>query len=284
MGSLVNSVFLLALCFSVIIDAIQRFITPEELENLDLMLIVGGVGLLINLIGLLIFGLQGIDHGHSHGPKDENQKVSENNELDINVIEIEEKQSSKKDKKIRSTKNMNIHGVFLHVLSDALGSIAVIISGLLIKFVPPKDDATVTWKLYIDPILSLVITFLIITSAIPLLKASSLILLQTVPNQFDIEDLKRLVSKVPGVAGIHHFHVWSLNSEKLVATAHLCVRKNENTTVLEDVKKILHKQDIHSTTLQLEYDPSDDDKKYDFCDGIDCDTKQCCQQPPKERV
>ena len=106
---------------------------------------------------------------------------------------------------------MNMHGLFLHVLSDALGALAVIISGLIIKYVPPVDTQ-VGWKLYVDPALSLFITIIIVISTVPLLIDASLILLQTVPNQFDIEDLKKLVSKVPGVADIHHFHVWSLNS------------------------------------------------------------------------
>ena len=161
---------------------------------------------------------------------------------------------------------MNIHGVFLHVLSDALGSIAVLISGLLVKFVPPENDPSVKWKLYIDPVLSLVISILIISSTIPLLKEASLVLLQTVPSRLNIEELKNIVRKIPGVIDFHHFHVWSLNSEKLIGTAHLCVDKKEtnsnldNNLVLEEVKRVLHNFDIHSTTLQLEYNNDSDGK------------------------
>ena len=55
------------------------------------------------------------------------------------------------------------------------------------------DDTSVTWKLYIDPSLSLIITLFIISSTIPLLKEASLVLLQTVPKQFNIQDLKNQV-------------------------------------------------------------------------------------------
>jgi len=283
LGSLINAVFLLALCFSIIIEAINRFVEPQQLEKINLMLIVGAIGLIINLIGLLIFGLHSHshshDHGHSHSSKNydgNNQDLKEIHVINSNNNEVNE-EKDKKVKSTRSTQNMNIHGVFLHVLSDALGSIAVLISGLLVKYVPPEDDSSVEWKLYIDPVLSLVISILIISSTIPLLKESSLVLLQTIPSRVDIEELKNIVRKVPGVINLHHFHVWSLNSEKLIGTAHLSVDKREenNNLVLEDVKRVLHKFDIHATTIQLEYNDSGD-KNYDICDSIDCVEKQCC--------
>jgi zinc transporter 1 len=65
-GANINTVFLLALCLTIVFDAIKRFIQPEPIEKVDLLLIVGAIGLGINIIGLFLF--QGF-HGHSHGPK-----------------------------------------------------------------------------------------------------------------------------------------------------------------------------------------------------------------------
>ena len=59
LGALVNSVFLIALCFSILVEALKRLVEVEEIENPKLLLIVGGIGLLVNLIGLLLF--------HNHG-------------------------------------------------------------------------------------------------------------------------------------------------------------------------------------------------------------------------
>ena len=70
LGSLVNSVFLLALCFSITVEAINRFVEPKAIQNVDLMLIIGGVGLFINLLGLAVFGIHDHDHGHNHNSKD----------------------------------------------------------------------------------------------------------------------------------------------------------------------------------------------------------------------
>lgn len=308
LGSLVNSVFLLALCFSITIEAINRFVEPKKIENVDLMLYVGCAGLFINCAGLLVFGVHNHEHGHGHshgggggGSHSHNKKITDedteydssdkNDQLtgitvdaftiqsDTMAIcdDIVSKSKKDKKKKQRSTRNMNMRGVFLHVLSDALGALAVVISGLIIKFVPPKNDQTVQWKLYIDPALSLVITILITITTVPLLKEASLVLLQTVPSQFEIEDLKKLITNVPGVLEIHHFHVWGLNAEKLVATAHVKVaQQNDEFTVIEEIKRLLHDAGIHSTTLQIEHQTHPIGYNYDYCKVDECRKRQCC--------
>ena len=63
MGALVNAVFLIALCFTILMEALQRLVTVDPIEEPDLLLVVGGIGLAINLIGLVLFG----HHSHSHG-------------------------------------------------------------------------------------------------------------------------------------------------------------------------------------------------------------------------
>ena len=78
-GANVNTVFLLALCLTIIFDAVKRFIQPEPIEKVDLLLIVGSIGLGINIIGLFLF--QGF-HGHSHGPK-----KAETNDIKEEIIE-----------------------------------------------------------------------------------------------------------------------------------------------------------------------------------------------------
>ena len=90
-GALVNAVFLLALCFSITVQALKRFVKPEPIKDPKMILIVGGVGLFINIIGLVIFGHShgGEEgHGHSHGqPQDtENIKaVSSNSASQMNI-------------------------------------------------------------------------------------------------------------------------------------------------------------------------------------------------------
>jgi zinc transporter 1 len=309
LGALANSVFLLALCFSIFIDAINRYVKPEPLENVDLMLIVGGVGLFINLLGLVIFGILGHghshgggSHGHSHGGKkskktddhhghshddghghshgDDHGHGEVNMSFDAANETVERTNPVKIEKeKKKSQRNLNMHGVFLHVLGDALGSVAVIITGLIVKYAPPQNNINADWKLYIDPTLSIIIVIIITISTVPVFKRSCLILLQGAPKEYDLDDLKKLMKNVSGVLDVHHFHVWSLNSEKLIASAHLKVKKQDNYAeqdTLYDVKRLLHKHDIHATTLQLEYDADVSNKKFNFCETSDCQKKQCC--------
>merc|ERR1712066_262420 len=77
-GALVYSVFLVALCFSITVESIKRFLEPEEIKDPKLILIVGGVGLGINLVGMLLFG--DVGHGHSHGGSDSPKEKSESHE------------------------------------------------------------------------------------------------------------------------------------------------------------------------------------------------------------
>ena len=95
--------------------------------------------------------------------------------------------------------HMNMHAIFLHVLGDALGSLGVIISALVIMF------ASGEWRFYLDPVISLCITAIIISSAIPLVKSASFILLQGVPTSVSMEQVKREILKLPGVCKITYF-------------------------------------------------------------------------------
>ena len=64
-GALINAVFLFALCFSIAVESFKRFLVIEHIEDPELIIVVGGVGLAINLFGMCLFG--DVGHGHSHG-------------------------------------------------------------------------------------------------------------------------------------------------------------------------------------------------------------------------
>ena len=104
-----------------------------------------------------------------------------------------------------------MRGVYLHVLGDALGSVIVIISALIIKFASGK------WTIYVDPAMSMLMVFLILKTSIPLMRESSLILLQTVPTHIKIKEVQdRLLDHVEEVLSVHEFHVWQLAGSKII--------------------------------------------------------------------
>ncbi|CAF3486883.1 unnamed protein product [Rotaria sp. Silwood1] len=325
-GANINTVFLLALCLTIIFDAIKRFVDPEPIEKVDLLLIVGSVGLGINIIGLFLFqGFHGHSHGgHSHGnmniKSNENIQPEVHNEVlsgferystralqevieecssqigehpNDTVIEIDKTNNGDKDKKSKKKASMNMHGVFLHVLADALGSVVVIISALIIKFVPHDPEDKKHWTVYIDPMLSVIIVIIITTSAIPLFRDTSAILLQQIPKNLEIHLIKtNLLETIPEISSIHELHVWRLTDEKIIASAHLQRKTLSNyMLVAEKVKNFFHSIGIHSVTMQYE---CDDDQQIPLlrrnadsqsklagdcllrCENNACDTQTCC--------
>ncbi len=151
--------------------------------------------------------------------------------------------------------DLNMRGVFLHVMGDALGNIGVIGSALFIWL------TSYSWRYYSDPVISLIITIIILGSAIPLCKAASRILLQAVPAGMSVDDIKDDIQKLPGIASCHHIHVWQLSDTKLVASLHVKLDfefKGEGSArymqLARAVKRCLHEYGIHSVTIQPEFD------------------------------
>jgi hypothetical protein len=144
---------------------------------------------------------------------------------------------------------MNMRGVFLHVAADALGSVVVIISALIMWLTDWE------YKLYVDPGLSLLLVILILRSVWPLLIDSALILLQTVPTHIQVDTLQRkLMEKVDGILAVHEFHVWQLTGDRIIASAHIrCLNLAQYMEVAEKVKEFFHHEGIHSTTIQPEF-------------------------------
>lgn len=228
LGALVNAVFLIALCFSILVESLKRLVEPEVINNPVLVLIVGVAGLLINVVGLILFHQHGHGHshgggghGHSHGTSnetelkdllvskngepgrmerkssnlsvDENQLISETSNGVVPEVFLSGEngkvhtvvsKSNTSRIEVKSSAQLNMRGVYLHVLGDALGSVIVIISALIIKYASGK------WTIYVDPGMSIIMVLLILKTSIPLMRESSLILLQTVPTHIKIKEVQ----------------------------------------------------------------------------------------------
>ncbi|EFR01633.1 hypothetical protein MGYG_04635 [Nannizzia gypsea CBS 118893] len=399
LGALINGVFLVALCLSIFLEAINRFVEPQTVEHPKLICIVGGLGLLSNILGLLLFhdhshGGHGHGHSHGHGGEDAGElgysreiadpscltpaALPENNGngngngvpsasatqhsrrhasisrvsresrrysgfrdaedisghpaslrqdvIQASLFEGEPSADSESDREdtrhseesrllpnaakatapyaattpARPRKTNDIHkehhhakakdgdepgheqgshghshghghghghghdlnmrGVFLHVLGDALGNIGVIVSALFIWL------TNYSWRYYADPAISLLITVIILFSAIPLCKAASRILLQAVPVGLSLDHIIEDIEQLPGIISCHHFHVWQLSDTKLVASLHIQVSfdiKGEGSdrymTLARHVRKCLHSYGIHSSTVQPEFYPGSEE-------------------------
>nr|CAD7592123.1 unnamed protein product [Timema genevievae] len=259
LGALVNAVFLVALCFSITVEACKRFIEREPIHQPLLIVGVGALGLLVNLVGLCLFSEHGSAHGHSHGGLSRSHTrlthlvATDDNENDETfrpppTLAVVDKDSKKK-KEPPAASQMNMRGVFLHVLADALGSVIVIASATVVYYTDWE------YQDYIDPALSLILVVLILRSVWPLMQESALILLQTVPTHIQVDAIeRRLLDKVDGVLAVHEFHVWQLAGDRIIASAHIrCRNLSEYMKIAEKVKEFFHNEGIHSTTIQPEF-------------------------------
>jgi solute carrier family 30 (zinc transporter), member 1 len=170
--------------------------------------------------------------------------------------------------------DLNMRGLFLHVMGDALGNIGVIISALIIW------KTSFWWRFYADPLISLIITVIILCTAIPLCKAASRILLQATPENVNIDRLRDDIEDLDGIRSAHHIHVWQLNGTKFVASLHVQVDfdfKGEGSArymeLARSIRRCLHAYGIHSSTIQPEFcldtSPEIADPEYSSCDEED---------------
>ena len=151
-------------------------------------------------------------------------------------------------------RNLNVRAAALHVLGDLLGSVGAIVAALVIL--------TTGWT-PIDPILSVLVSCLVLRSAWRLLQESLNELLEGAPRSLDVEGLKRdLRRSVAEVRDVHHVHVW-LVGEKTVMTLHVqVVPPHDHDALLNRIQAFLqHKYNIGHVTVQMEYQP---------CHGPEC--------------
>jgi cobalt-zinc-cadmium efflux system protein len=141
--------------------------------------------------------------------------------------------------------NLNLRGAFLHVVSDALGSVGAIVAGIIML--------TTGWYLA-DPLISVFIGILILFSSWSLVKDSVSVLMQDVPKGIRLEDVRRTIEAVEGVSAVHDLHVWAVTSDIFTLSAHAVVENggdfHEVLNGIEDTLK--ERYNIEHTTIQLE--------------------------------
>jgi len=149
--------------------------------------------------------------------------------------------------------SMNIRSAYLHLFTDMLTSIAVLIGGFIIKYLG--------WN-WIDSTLSLLIAFFLIYSSWTIFKDSLKILMQFTPSTIDIEKIATELQTIKGVKNLHHIHVWQLDEHEIIFEAHVDVEEDIQISIfeqiLEDAGKILENYQIHHFNLQPELNIQDD--------------------------
>jgi cobalt-zinc-cadmium efflux system protein len=144
--------------------------------------------------------------------------------------------------------SLNVRGAWLHVATDALGSVGAIVGGALIY--------ALGWA-WADPAVSVLIGLLVIYSSWGLLKETVAVLMEGAPGQVDVDAVRDAMRAVPSVTAVHDLHVWSITSGMVALSAHVCVADGPGARpmadVLRDLRRSLHDRfGIDHATVQFE--------------------------------
>jgi cobalt-zinc-cadmium efflux system protein len=148
-----------------------------------------------------------------------------------------------------SHENMNMKAAYLHLLTDVMTSIGVVVGGVLMY----------SYQLFwVDPIISFMIAIYLISASFGLIRDSSSILMQFAPEGINIDELVNIIMKESEIDNVHHMHLWRLDDYRIHLEAHLEFKENlsleASNSVTTRLEKILHDTfEVEHTTFQSEY-------------------------------
>ncbi|WP_298030260.1 cation diffusion facilitator family transporter [uncultured Alistipes sp.] len=141
-------------------------------------------------------------------------------------------------------KDLNVKGAYLHMAADALVSVGVLVSGLVISWTG--------WTI-VDPVVGLVVAAVIVASVWSLTRDSLRLSLDGVPVGIRVDELERTMAAVAGVEAVHHIHVWAISTTENALTAHVVLSDMPHmNTIKQRLKAQLEAAGIHHVTLEFE--------------------------------
>jgi cobalt-zinc-cadmium efflux system protein len=208
LGALFNGLLLWALVVFVFFEAVERLRDPPVVQS-PIMMAVATLGIAINSFSAWM--TSGAGHGHP------------------------------------GRAGMAVRSVFVHVVSDLVGSIGVLLAGAVTFFSGWREA---------DPVISILIGCLIVYGSWELVRDGVDILMESVPSHIDLDELRQDLLAVTGTEEVHDLHVWCLTSRQLALSAHAVVAgAADQDRVLGDMAELLeHKFNIRHMTVQLERD------------------------------
>jgi cobalt-zinc-cadmium efflux system protein len=142
----------------------------------------------------------------------------------------------------QSEESLAVKGAYMEVVADTVGSIGVLIAGIV--------TVTTHWP-YADVVVAVLVALWVLPRAVALARAALRILSESSPSHIDVDELRTALADVNGVTGVHDLHVWTLVPGKDMATAHVTC-SGDSTRVLEDTRAVLAARGLGHATVQVE--------------------------------
>ncbi len=155
----------------------------------------------------------------------------------------------KKDSKA----NLNMRSAYLHLITDMMASVAVLVGGLLMKYYQ------IFW---VDSLLTLAIALYLIVVGYDLLKSATKMLMLFTPNDLALEDIAKNICTIPQIKNVHHLHVWQLNEAEIHLEGHVDFNEDINLTRFEEIlseieELVYHSYGINHVNIQPEFGKCD---------------------------
>lgn len=207
LAALANSIILILISGYILYEAYIRIIEPPQIQSVP-VIVVAGVGLVVNFVSMKL-----LRHPLS--------------------------------RELTGEENLNMKGAYMEVLSDTLGSVGVIVAGIVM----------LTTGFYLaDALVSIGIAIFILPRTWSLMRKSIHILIQGVPSEISHADIKSAILGINGVTGVFDLHIWTITSGMHTLTAHVIVLDLEKSqSILRQINSILEKKfNINHMTIQIE--------------------------------
>ncbi|MGF1558847.1 MAG: cation diffusion facilitator family transporter [Flavobacteriaceae bacterium] len=149
--------------------------------------------------------------------------------------------------------NMNMKSAYLHLLTDMMASVAVLVGGIMMKFYQ------VYW---VDAVLTLVIALYLIYMGYDLLKNSTRVLMLFTPSTIQVQEIVDAIGKIEPIKNVHHVHIWQLNEDEVHLEAHIDfgvdIKLSEFDVILEKIEEeVYHNHGINHVNIQPEFGKCD---------------------------
>jgi cation diffusion facilitator family transporter len=206
-AAIFNSVLVLGATAEIVSEGLAELHGSNEPQP-GIMLFVAGGALLVNgLSAWLLHGAMHDHHGHAHGHA------------------------------------MNLRGAWLHLIGDALGSIAALVAAIVIKLHGPKS---------VDAYASFVVAAILVAAAARLLRDATLVILEAAPIHLPVGAVREVILAFPGIAEVHDLHVWTLGAGHDAITAHVRAASTDPTIARRLSRKLREEFKTEYVTVQVE--------------------------------
>lgn len=240
LAAFVNGVALVLVSLWIFYEAVTRLAAPPEVNSRSMTFIAAG-GLAVNLICAWLLH-DGRAHGHAHSHSHDGHAHDH---------------SHNHSHAHSHSHDLNMHGAWLHIVGDALGSLGTIIAGALIW--------AFGWRAA-DPLISIGIGLLIIWSSWRLIKDATNVLLEGAPAHINLAAVERAILETEGVAQVHDLHVWTITSGREALSAHVIHTQTIAPALLLKSLRLKLRERFGVDHLTIQMETADyDDETFHFC-------------------